>query len=289
VSRKVSPLNDEQIVSLYQSGISSTKIGKLANLNFATILKRLRKRNVEIRSSAAPRKCDYSKVVLDYKSGMRLPELSRVYRVSMGTIGRIVKLSKVEKHPALRGKEHPCWKGGTKDVHGYRIVSGEKEHRIVGARLIGRPLHVWETAHHVDANRDDNSDSNIVVIPEREHMRFHMFLRSRNLVINRENLENICRKEGEFYYRFTVFDYRKASFAFPGTVKRRLPVNHCRIRGCSSKVNSYRLCSKHYQRKLAKERGYWLSGKGKQTIYRDGAGPNKHFRKAWTRNCNLTT
>lgn len=207
----------------------------------------------------------------DYISGVKASDISAKYKVSLGYVYGSLHSRNVKLRGVLSGPQHPQWKGGTKDVHGYHIVGGKKEHRVIAARLIGRELFHWETAHHVDANRLNNADSNIVVMPEREHQRFHTFLRHRGLAVTRDHLEAICRQETQYYFRFTTYDVAPARDKFPLQHGNSLILPKkkvCRVRKCGKKACSRHLCSMHYQRKMARLRGYWLSGGGRKTVFK---------------------
>lgn len=50
---------------------------------------------------------------------------------------------------------------GCVDRHGYRLVAGVPEHRLVMERSIGRPLFPMETVHHKNGKRADNRIENL--------------------------------------------------------------------------------------------------------------------------------
>jgi len=70
------------------------------------------------------------------------------------------------------GKDHPNYKGGYVS-RGYRIISVKgrwvREHRYVVERMLGRSLMPYEHVHHVDGNKLNNSEENLVLVNNVEH------------------------------------------------------------------------------------------------------------------------
>ena len=60
---------------------------------------------------------------------------------------------------------HHRWGVGKFDKHGYRLIRQNNktrpEHHIVMEDMIGRPLHKWESVHHKNGVRADNSIDNL--------------------------------------------------------------------------------------------------------------------------------
>lgn len=55
----------------------------------------------------------------------------------------------------------------------YKKLGGVHEHRIIGARMVGRPLLPDEIVHHKDENKRNNAPDNLKVMDRREHARLH--------------------------------------------------------------------------------------------------------------------
>jgi hypothetical protein len=96
---------------------------------------------------------------------------------------------------AQRGPQHHNWNGGRwKSSDGYIFVQMTpehrfaemrssrgyvKEHRLVLAESLGRPLTPGEVAHHVNEIRDDNRLENLQLFESKAtHVRFHRKLRN---------------------------------------------------------------------------------------------------------------
>jgi HNH endonuclease len=72
-------------------------------------------------------------------------------------------------YPAASGARHGNWKGGRyirRD--GYVLVRVDSggyllEHRVIAARVMGRPLKPHEVVHHRNGRRDDNRSENMII------------------------------------------------------------------------------------------------------------------------------
>lgn len=213
------------------------------------------------------RKHDRSQISQSYLSGLSFKEISELYKCSMGLISIALKENNVEVRPRKSGPDHPQYKGGIyKDHDNYIIVGNSKErlHRVIMEERLQRKLYSWEHVHHINGIKDDNVITNLIIMPTREHTRFHTFLRNCTFDTNRDNLEKYCKKENDYTYRFTKENLIR--LGIPNTIKLK-PKKKCKIAGCDNNRYSKGVCNKHYQRIRAKERGHWLSGGGRKAKY----------------------
>ena len=88
----------------------------------------------------------------------------------------------------VKGEQHPHWNGGRpKDSYGYRLVrlpdhphansrGYVKEHILLVEDAIGKRLPPGAVIHHVDGNRANNADGNLVVCQDQA---YHFLLHRR--------------------------------------------------------------------------------------------------------------
>jgi HNH endonuclease len=113
-----------------------------------------------------------------YRSGMSLRAISIQIGQSHQYVVRHLKKHGIARRPLRKGgPDHSQWVGGRiRDSNGYwkqwiseddplasmRLFNGYvKEHRLIMARKLGRPLSKTETVHHIDGDKDNNSPENL--------------------------------------------------------------------------------------------------------------------------------
>ena len=116
--------------------------------------------------------------------------LARKSRIDEG-YGRFCSPECAAKGKNVKGNNNPHWKGGriidgrgyvllkkpyhpNADKHGYI-----RESRLIASGMYGRPIAKGEIVHHMNQNRADNSQINLVVLTIAEHNAVHA--RSRRL------------------------------------------------------------------------------------------------------------
>ena len=115
------------------------------------------------------------------------------------------------------GSKNGMWKGGrVLASNGYVLIRVGKdhhladcrgyayEHRLVAERLLGRRLRRGELVHHLDENKANNDDSNIVVLGSHKWHRFeHRGVMSRLRVPGENNDDVLCECGcGEAFEKF---------------------------------------------------------------------------------------
>ena len=105
---------------------------------------------------------------------------------------------------AGRLENHSNWNGGRmRHPNGYILIKSPNhpfadnnnyvpEHRLIVERQIGRYLHRWEIAHHINKVRDDNRPENLMGFKnKRTHERFERkcSINSKDIIFNGMNLK----------------------------------------------------------------------------------------------------
>lgn len=129
------------------------------------------------------------RVIALASAGVSLAKMAKQIGTNRASILRFLRREGVPwaKHTGVSGVNHPNWKGGRQyDKNGYVlvVVPGHPntrknrrmfEHRLVMAKMLGRPLLPWEVVHHKNGKHDDNRPENLVLFQKNsDHLRHEL-------------------------------------------------------------------------------------------------------------------
>ena len=95
-------------------------------------------------------------------------------------------LSQVD-HYWQKGERNHGWKGGySKDAAGYVVRNSDKKrlHRVVAEKALGRELKDNECVHHLDGNKENNQNSNLIICTNSYHSHIHAKMNGWKIGIN---------------------------------------------------------------------------------------------------------
>lgn len=186
------PTTDQQILNAYEETKSGQKVADRFNIGVTTVLRVLKSHGIERTGLGDYRKTmgdvktepyigvykgSHEEILTWYAEGLSMRHIAKKIGRSTRVVQKIVSRAEASRPFRATGADHSMWVGGRLDAgSGYirQWISPDdplasmrdhqgyiKEHRLVLARKLGRPLLETETVHHIDGDRDNNTPSNL--------------------------------------------------------------------------------------------------------------------------------
>jgi len=143
-----------------------------------------------------------------------MKDICRMYGLktnSSGNISRMLQKMGVEIRKDA-GKYHHNWKGGRIQKGGSGYIGIWKpnheradkqgyvyEHTLIIEKKYGRLPNEHEAVHHIDFNKKNNNENNLILVTHKEHMRLHRKLTT---------LIKECYKNGFIYFDKNDKEYK---------------------------------------------------------------------------------
>lgn len=215
-TRKVRPerrldLDVSKLVKAYQKGLSLQAVGEHFGVSFKAVRSRLLEAGIVLRSRTVPRlkrpsvdqlqrwyvEGRLSTRDIEKITGVSTPTIRMWLREASIAIRSIAEAKKGQKpaphtvHASVTARRKHVLPGRPDvgyqvNADGYVLLwdqgtqSYRKEHRLVLAQKISRPLLPKEDVHHINGDRQDNQPENLDLMPSRsEHQRHHSKTRRR--------------------------------------------------------------------------------------------------------------
>lgn len=101
------------------------------------------------------------------------PSSNRVYANALGVIdGKMMYMARCG-HPSTSPRAMKCMDCRISQATGYTRLGALKQHRVIAERVLGRPLKANEVVHHINLDKRDFRNCNLLICDKQYHAYLH--------------------------------------------------------------------------------------------------------------------